>query len=342
MPSAEPIILARGLPAFASRFWAGELRGPGRLLGLLLKPVEVCFAAGVALRSSAYDRGLLRSHTAPIPVVSVGNLTVGGEGKTPFAAFLVDELLHRHARPVVLHGGHAPDEPVLHRHWHPEIGVYAGKDRLAAADRAFRDGAQIAILDDGFQHRRIRRDLDIVLVATERWQERPRLLPNGPWREPVAALRRADLVVVTRRIAPTERAEAVAVRVARVTPQTPIVVAAIFPAGWRVGALAVRPPEGPALAVAAIAMPEVFAASAREAGADVEQVMAFRDHHDYSAADVARILREGRGRAIVTTEKDAVKLAALAGEARLWVLTQSVRIERGADELRSALDRVLP
>ncbi len=333
-------LVHRRMATGITRLWAAPPGSPARLLGLALTPAAAAFRAAVYVRGHGYRHGWLRSRRAGLPVVSVGNLTVGGEGKTPFAAFLVHAFLERGVRPAVLHGGYGDDEPALHRTWHPDVPVYVGRDRSASAARAAAAGAQLVILDDGFQHRRLARDLDIVLVSVERWRQRPRLLPAGPWRESPRALARADVIVVIRRGAGQEEAVALAVRMAEVAPRVPIVRAALTVAGWSVAGEPAEAPEGPAVAVAGIALPEQFAASARAAGADVERLIAFPDHHAYSRADAEHIEGVAAGRPIVTTEKDAVKLASLVAAGRLRVLRQTVTIDAGAPSLDAALDAV--
>jgi tetraacyldisaccharide-1-P 4'-kinase len=201
----------------ARRLWAGEMGVRGSALGAALAPAAAAYRLGVAARNRAYDAGLLPAWHAGIPVVSVGNIAVGGTGKTPFAHWLAVQLRARGRTPAILHGGYAADEPALHRRWAADIAVVVGRDRVHGAQQARAGGADVLVLDDGFQHRRLHRDLDIVLVAAERWQgASARLLPRGPWREPVTALRRATLVVVTRKTATEQAAQQVAADVAAV------------------------------------------------------------------------------------------------------------------------------
>ena len=180
-------------------------------------PPKSSSASAMTARNVLYDRGLFRSYRLPRPVISVGNLTTGGTGKTPVVRWLVRVLRRRGWTPGILHGGYAEDEPALHRAWFPDLPVVADRDRLRGAGRAMEMGADVLVLDDAFQHRRIGRDLDIVLVAAEAWGRTARLLPRGPYREPPSALRRADLVVVTRRTATAARAAQVEWDVGRIS-----------------------------------------------------------------------------------------------------------------------------
>jgi tetraacyldisaccharide 4'-kinase len=326
--------------AWIPRTWESR-GGAASLVSSLLAPAAAVYRVVTSIRNSAWDRGWFRVRKAPIPIVSVGNIAVGGTGKTPFAAWVAAELARRGERPAILHGGYADDEPALHRRWSPETPVIVGRDRVRGTERA-RDGeATVAILDDGFQHRRLARDLDIVLVAAESWDGPHRLLPRGPWREPDASLSRADVIVVTRKSADAARAGRIAAVIGAHTGGRPCCVAAFDPAGWRpVSRAEGTRPAGPCVAVAGIAAPDSFLANARTAGADVRQALLFADHHDYTADDGAQILTVAAGRSIVTTEKDATKLERLLPDADVWALRQVVRIETGAAVLAELLDRI--
>jgi len=335
-------------PRWVERWWGGELGGRGVMLDLLFLPAELLFRGVVRLRNFSYDHGWLHTHRAAVPVISVGNLAVGGSGKTPVARWLIAELLGRGERPALLHGGYAADEPELHRRWNPTIPVVVGRDRVVSAGTAQAAGATVLVLDDGFQHRRLARDLDLVLVAAEGWTPRPRLLPRGPWRESPAALVRADAVIVTRKTAPADQAETIARELERIAPDKVVAQVWLSPAGWSRGPNATDAggdraetgPRGAVLAVTAIARPELFVANARAAGADVSSTLFFPDHHDFGDADLERIRGLARGRPIVTTAKDMVKLAALDPALDLWVLEQRVIVERGGDALNELLDRI--
>ena len=332
------------LRAGVSRWWRGEAGGVlWRGASVALAPGEAAYGAGVRVRNALYSAGLRRTHRVAVPVLSVGNLTVGGTGKTPVAGWLADLLEARGARVAVLHGGYAADEPELHRLRRPGSLVFAMRDRVAAARLAIAQGATVLVLDDGFQHRRLHRDLDLVLVPAESWTPRPRLLPRGPWREPPAALARAGAVAVVRRTASDERARRVAAEVATFAPGAIVARIHLRPAGWRSGSGEARAggPKGGAVAVVGVAEPEQFLANAREAGADIEATLVFPDHHAYTRQDLERIVAVAGGRAVVTTAKDAVKLRALQPELDLWVLDREVVVEEGLEALVDAAERLL-
>lgn len=325
------------------RIWRGEAGPGGAFLAAMLTPFEFAYRIVAGAYHGAYTKGLRRQHRLAVPVVSVGNIAVGGTGKTPVTRWVVEELRRRGARPAVLHGGYAADEPELHRAWYPDVPVVVERDRVAGGARAIAAGADVVVLDDGFQHRRLARDLDLVLVAAEDWTARTRLLPRGPWREPLAALRRADVVVVTRRTATAEAAAEVAAAIGRRVAGVEVAQVHLRPAGWlrsrgRAPLDPVGAPEGEALAVAAIARPRDFVANAVAAGAKVVDTVVYRDHHAYDEHDVRRIVDAASGRPIVTTAKDAVKLAPLVPELDFWILEQGVTIEAGAHVLERRLD----
>lgn len=329
------------LHELARRWWAGELGGAGRALDALTAPAEWLYRGATAARNHVYERKVLHSGHAGVTVISVGNLTVGGAGKTPVAAWLLQVLLRRGRRPALLHGGYADDEPALHRLWAPDVPVIAERDRLRGAARAVAAGADVLVLDDAFQHRRIARDLDLVLVSAERWTPSPRLLPRGGWREHPAALARADVVGITRRTASRARAQEVSRAIAAFAPNAPLVEFRLAAAGWQDGDGAPAEPPGPAFAVTAIAEPMAFLENAAEAGAVIGGQRSWPDHHAYKAEDAAAVMREAGALPIVTTAKDWVKLSSLLPAARVRVLRQEVIIESGGEALERALESVL-
>ncbi|HET6764634.1 MAG TPA: tetraacyldisaccharide 4'-kinase, partial [Longimicrobiaceae bacterium] len=297
------------------------------------------------IRNARFDRGT-GVHRVPVPVISVGNLAVGGAGKTPFAAFVANEVAGRGWSPAVVLRGYGGDEVLVHRELNPEIPVFADPRRVDAARAAVAAGCDAVVMDDGFQHRALVRDLDVVLVAAESWAARPRLFPRGPWREGPDALRRAHVAVVTRKSATPERAREVAAALARHVPEIALVLADLVPTG--LAALhgdGARPLDWLAgqrvLAVAALADPEPFFTTLRMHGAEVEAV-AFADHHAFTPGDADGIGGRAGKRAIVMTLKDAVKLRPLLSSHReAYVLEQTVRIVDGMDALQAALDVAL-
>lgn len=329
------------------QLWYGD-RVRSRAVRGLLSPLGWLYGGIVSVRNSLYDHSLLAATRSAIPVVSVGNLTVGGTGKTPFSAYIVQQLCEAGHRPAIVMRGYGDDEIHLHARINPEAPVVADRDRVAGIAAAAAAGADVAVLDDGFQHRRARRDLEIVLVSAEKWPTGVRMLPVGPFREPLASLRRADLVVVTQKSADDRDIGTVVRSVREVCGSTmSIVVARLepralvsFQSGAEVPLDALRGEE--ILAVAGIGDPGSFFEQLEQLGAVVTP-RRFRDHHAYSAADATVLYNQATGhKYAITTEKDAVKLAPLwpAKSDTLWYLSQAVRVTEGASLIAAALAKL--
>jgi tetraacyldisaccharide 4'-kinase len=328
--------------------WYGDSRLAG-LVRAALTPAARAYAGVTAVRNALYDRGLLHAHSPVVPVLSLGNLSVGGTGKTPLAAWAAGELRARGAHPSIVLRGYGDDEPIVHARLNPDVPVVADADRVRGVRRARALGADCAILDDGFQHRRIRRTADWVLVAAERWQATARSLPAGPMRESTQSLHRAHVLVITRKSASREEAERVASALEPRMRDGGAVAICHLAAHAVVDAIAGREErlswlEGRTFAApAAVGAPEAFFAQLRAAGAVIEP-MPFPDHHAFDARDVERIVQAGASRdGVICTLKDAVKLAPRwprAGPA-LWYVSQRAVIERGGEALDASLNQLL-
>ncbi|NJD19290.1 MAG: tetraacyldisaccharide 4'-kinase, partial [Gemmatimonadetes bacterium] len=314
-------------------WWRGEGGAAGAVLQALAAPAEWAYRCGLAVRNRTYDRRGGVSLDG-LRVVSVGNLVLGGTGKTPLAAWAARALLSAGWRVALVSRGYGRDEILLHRRWSPDIPVIADPDRVAGATAAQGGGADAVVLDDAFQHRRLARDVDLVLLAAEDPLE-GRLLPRGPFREPLAALSRAHGVVVTRRTADAADAGALAERVAALFPELRVARAALVPDGWQhLDGTPAPPPEGPTLAVTAVARPELFSAQVAAATGGPAELMAFADHHEFVSSDVEAMRARARQRTLVVTEKDAVKLHPHQGALEpVRVLAQALRWEAGEAEL---------
>jgi tetraacyldisaccharide 4'-kinase len=315
----------------------------------MLTPLERIFGGVVGARDILYDAGWLPAAPTAIPAVSIGNLTVGGTGKTPVAAWIAQGLRERGAHPAVILRGYGADEPLVHHRLNPDVDVVVGADRAAAIARAALQGADVAVLDDAFQHRRVQRMADLVLVSADRWTSDIRLLPAGPWREPLKAVRRATLVIVTRKAASDHTVDVVHERLSAVAPGIPRVsirleptalVSTDFDSG-RAESRSLDTIAGATVhAVLSIADPGAFVTQLQSRGAVVVPKV-FPDHHDFSDADVHEIASGLPVDALVVcTLKDAVKLAPrwprLAP--RLWYVSQQVVVERGVGGIERVLD----
>lgn len=329
----------------AAMVWGGD----GVLAVLartLLWPAEQLFTAVSARAGARQARGA--GHTA-VPTVSVGNLSVGGTGKTPVAAWFAGALRARGFAPAILLRGYGGDESLVHARLNADVPVLVDPVRRRSGKRALAQGSTALVLDDAFQHRQMPRDLDVVLVSADAWTGRVRLLPAGPFREPLSALRRAHLVVVTRKAASEARAREVALAVSAWAG--PVPVARVLLALNRLVPWGGGPTEPVTalrarriVAVCGIGAPAAFVAQLREAGAVVEAIT-FRDHHAYTAADVRAVTARAAGAdRVVCTLKDAVKLGDLwpPNGPGLWYLSQTLMWEAGGEGVEALLDRLVP
>jgi tetraacyldisaccharide 4'-kinase len=277
-----------------------------------MNPLSSIFGIGVRARNALYDRRIARANKLQGPVVSVGNLSFGGSGKTPFILVLGQLLKDRGVKFDILSRGYGRktrgvahvdpggsprdfgDEPLLLAR-RLEAPVIVGEDRYDAgrfAEQSF--GPQLHLLDDGFQHRALARDFDIVLVTPE--DARDRLLPVGRLREPLTSLARADAVVLSSGASPES-----------------------FPLNgklvWRVrrGIVLTNVPAHPVV-FCGIARPQNFLLQLRTAGIEPGAQALFRDHHTYTEQDIRDLLKlrqQSEAEGFVTTEKDAINLGGL-------------------------------
>ncbi len=322
----------------------------------ILNVGETLYGAAVALRRAAYGAGILVGKRAPRPVISVGNLAVGGTGKTPFVILLADHLARLNVRVAVLSRGygrrdetdlvvvsegdgprvtaeHAGDEPILIAERTQAIVIVCA-DRLRAAEIATHDyAAQVLLLDDGFQHWRLARDLDVVLLDRAAPLANGRLLPRGPLREPAHSLGRADLLVLV-----GEGAEA-----PRVLPDRPTVEVEVVPTALRIRGEDRAPQTIAGTRVAllsGIARPERFRRTVEQLGAVVVHEERRPDHAALDDLDAFRRAAAAAGAELsLITEKDAARLVRRPDD--LAVLAVEHRIVRGDELLERALRQVL-
>ena len=313
----------------------------------LFFPVEVLYRGAVLIRNRCHDLGVLRESESEIPIISVGNLAVGGTGKTPISSWLLARLTSMGHQPALITRGYGSDEVLLYRVRNPGVPVVVQNSKLAGVAQAAREGATVAVLDDGFQHRAAKRDVDIVLLAAEHGVEGP-LLPRGRFREPVSALSRADAIVVTRKVATRDEAGAVGRLATGWAPKAVLGQIHLKEDVWTelgdepAAEAPAGPPTGALLAVSSIAEPNGFHEMVRSKASGVVECMAFPDHHPYSDKDVRRIVERASGRPVVTTEKDAVKLRTFSQEMpRTYVLRLRVGWDFGQDAVMELIRRAL-
>jgi tetraacyldisaccharide 4'-kinase len=331
---------------FIRWLWTSGDAGAKITRGALL-PASALWSAAMATRRWAYRRGISSAAPLALPSVAVGNLSVGGSGKTPITGWIAAQYAAQGIRPAILLRGVGDDEVEVHRETVPEAIVIADPDRRGAATRAVADGAVIAVLDDAYQRLDIRPDLNICLISAESTQAVRWPLPAGPWREGFGALDRADLVIVTRKRASREIADGL---VAEVRARTGKAVALARLDLSRLRGLvtaresSVASLSGQRVVVAsAIADPASFVAQVKRTGAQV-QVATWKDHHIFRDEDVAWLAHAARrADRVVVTAKDAVKLRhrwpASVPEPSVALL--DVTFEAGEDALREALGRVV-
>ncbi len=358
---------------------SGQRRGIAAVLARAGLPgLSGLYGLGARARNLAYDLGIKKVHSAAVPVISVGNLTTGGTGKTPFVAFLANWFRERGLKVVLLsrgfgaRDGGANDEKQVLDALCPGIGHLQHPDRVASAAKARRDhGAQILILDDGFQHRRLSRDLDIVLIDALCPWGYGRLLPRGLLREPLSALRRADLVVLTRadQCTPEER-QAIANRIAAIRSDNKLVEVAYPPVSLINSSAETAQLQDlrgkPVAAFCGIGNPDAFRRTLETCGFQLSGVteqtplpsreglgeglsshafLTFPDHHDYAPPELeelADLAQRAGASAIVTTQKDLVKIRATQlGGKPLWAIQIGTKIVAGADVLTARLEEII-
>jgi tetraacyldisaccharide 4'-kinase len=330
---------------------------PGIVLGAAAAVLARLYGLGARGRRGLYARGLLKVQRLPAPVVSVGNLTVGGTGKTPVVACLARLWQDRGKRVAILSRGYGgqshgvtcisdgqhtykkPPEVGEEPYWLartlPGVAVYTGACRYAAGLVAWKEfRPDLFLLDDGFQHFQLHRDLDLVLLDAASPLGNGYLLPRGPLREPLAALTAAQGLILTRFETPRHQAQLATIR--RTFPNHAVFTATIAPvrATSYPGGQAETPAalgQRPLLAFAGLARPEVFAATLQELGVDLKGFRSFPDHHAYSPQDLDRLTQAAQAlgaAALVTTSKDWARLGERwDGNLPLWVLEVEARLE---------------
>lgn len=326
--------------------WRGLTAGAARAALGLIEPV---YSTAMRLRNRLFDHGIWRVRSLPRPVISVGNLTTGGTGKTPIVQWLVEQLLGDGLRPAILTRGYrksgstgSDEAEMLRAALGPSVPLGIDRNRHAAGLRLLNQtggAVDLFILDDGFQHRHLARDFDLVLVDATSPFGFDHVLPRGLLREPITGLRRASAVLITRvNLVSDTQVDGIAIRIGALAPGMPV-----FRARHELGRVDGAPDDvlesgAPVLALSAIANPDAFAQTLRSAGINVAQRLSFGDHHTYTADDLVRAqtqVQQHGLRAIVTTAKDWVKLARLQPPGPVPLCVAELRITfTGDDEAR--------
>lgn len=331
---------------------------PARILWGLLWVASLGYGLVVALRNALFDRKILRARDLGRPVISIGNITWGGTGKTPFAQYVAERLLGRTARPAILNRGYhlkssgVRDEAQMLKQQLADVPVGVGADRVLSAEKILAARpVDVFILDDGFQHRQVKRDLDVVLIDAANPFGNGHLIPAGILREPVSQLRRADVVVLSKTHLADEDVPRLKKTVQTLNPGALIVQAAQVPAGVTnllsqedlpVTVLKNRR----VIAFCGIADPNGFAAMLRDLGADIVQFVAYRDHcvYDHDSVRILIEMADKESCSLVTTAKDQVKLEALRplfGQVPCWILKIKNVIETDHHEFDQRINQLL-
>lgn len=322
------------------------------LLRMLLWPLSFAYGFGVRGRLFLYERGWFKRKRLNAPVISVGNLTVGGTGKTPMVIWLAEKFLRDGKRVAILSRGYrgangTSDEIELMKvRLQSRVSFGVGKDRFAEGQRlASQQPVDVFLLDDGFQHLRLARDLDILLLDSSQQLGGESLLPAGSLREPIAAMSRANLVVFTR----TETTPGAIEAIGKLN-QFPVFAAATRLLGFRQlgGASTLLTSKevgkGPFFAFCGLGNPEAFFRDLRNWELALCGQAAYADHHRYTEGEVLEIQAAGKragANAFVTTEKDAQNLSERKfAEASVYVAVIDLVVNPEAD-FRSALDQTL-
>ena len=332
---------------------------------LVLSPLSALYGAAVRTRLAAYERGLLRTARLPKPVISVGNITVGGTGKTPLVKWICRELAERGQKVCVLSRGYgrekaskrvvvsdgtailatepeAGDEPLLlAQQLLGSAAVISDANRFAAGWWAIENlGTDTFVLDDGFQHVQLDRDLNVLIIdATDPWGG-GHLLPNGRMREAISGLARANCTVITR----ADRSpdiEGLKKEIDRLTSHRPVFNSTMQSVGLRSLTGAAADPEltRPFAAFCAVGNPVSFFTQLRTAGYRLVHTENFPDHHRYKQTDIDALVERAKSAgasALVTTAKDGVKLTPLRISLPCYVLEIEILLDN-EDQFRRLL-----
>lgn len=337
---------------------SGRRRDLGaRLLRGALRPVSLGYSLIVRARNRCYDSGIKATYRASVPIVSVGNLTLGGTGKTPMVAWLARWCQGRGVRLAVVSRGYGakaglPNDEAMELEQNlPGVPHLQNPDRVAAARKAVEQmRCELILLDDAFQHRRVGRDLDLVLLDACEPFGFDAVFPRGTLREPLGALGRADVVVLSRAdmIEPARRQQVWA-RVRKIAPEAIHAEAAHVPVGLRSASGGSQPLDTlrgkPVAAFCAIGNPAGFRHTLEHSGVQPVEWRIFPDHHRYTPNDLQSLAAWAErigATALVCTHKDLVKIGVdRLGSLPLWAVCVEFRFLAGQEALEQCLERIL-
>jgi len=354
------------------RLISGRTRGPGAAIGrFCLCGLGKGYGAAIAIRNLAYSQGIVKSHKVDAAVFSIGNITAGGTGKTPLVMWLYNyitqnsKLKTQNCRCAILTRGYKSiqnsklktqnysDEPAILEQGCPEAEVIVKADRLAGAVEAVEKyNARAVILDDGFQHRRLARDIDIVTIDATRPFGYRKLLPAGLLREPVTALRRADVIVITRCDQVSEnKLNDLEEKLRKISPDVLIARSVHWPVsakcedGTEIGIGQLKGRK--IFAFCGIGNPQAFFKTVEGLGSELVGSKIYNDHHHYCDNDKTEILEQAAqlgADLILTTQKDRTKIGPETVPKKnipLAYLAIELKFTAGEDKLKQLIEETL-
>ena len=331
------------------------------LLYLLLRIASVGYSIVVQLRNLMYSAGWLKAHHADAAVISIGNITTGGTGKTPLVIWLCKQVISNYQCAILTRGyktskqepEHLTDEPAIFAESCPEVNVIVNPDRVSGAEEAaIKFGSKVLIMDDGFQHRRLARDLDVVTIDALLPFGYDKILPAGLLREPVSSLSRADAVVITRcdQVAENELSK-IEEKLRQINPDIVIAKSVHTPAYVKSidnREISLEELKGRKVyAFCGIGNPDSFLRTVKTTDAEVVGSKIFNDHYHYTETCIVDIFEQAKklkADLILTTQKDQNKInrpAPQKTEIPLAYLAIEIKFLSGEDKLRGLIEKTL-
>jgi tetraacyldisaccharide 4'-kinase len=336
---------------------SGQYQGAyAAFVRLVFRPLSGLYRLAVQTRNRLYDVGLFKTHSVAVPVISVGNITAGGTGKTPFVAWLAKYISSKKNCAILTRGYKAApdsvDEPALLAQSAGNTPVVVNPNRVAGAGDAINNGAEVLVLDDGFQHRRLARDIDIVTIDATCPFGYNQILPAGLLREPVGSLKRADAVIITR----ADQVEKIKIdeiekTVKAINPSLVIATAIHKPLCIRdsqaVESQPARLKDKKVFAFCGIGNPDAFIDTLKSLGAIITGSMIFDDHYHYSKSDIDRIVANAETLntdLVLTTEKDFGKIDAAwltQTPAKFAYIAVEIELLAGAERITELIEKAI-